>query len=279
LANEEVVQTCGAGVNDMGDEGKMGGLYAVAFAKNTPDVIGCTSADKAVYLWNYQTGKMNAKLISHGDDVNGLDFHSTQTVMASASDDCKAIIWDYQECITLRTLDKHTKAVYGCKFLGAENQYWVATCCFDQKVRVFDMRDRTLVNQITRHTDDIIGIDYSSNKQYLATGSDDGTIGVWDVRTWKPVAFINTREEPGLVDNEVKRVAFSPMGDNLAAACSSQQVLVYDLNEKIPKAIGRLDGHGDCVFDCTWGIDPQTGLKRLISASHDHTCMYWTGED
>merc|ERR1719326_784273 len=131
---------CTLGDCETGEEGKMGGLYCVAFAKTVPDVIGCTSADKSVYLWNIQTGRLSAKLLGHTDEVNGLDFHSSQTVMCTASDDCKAIIWDFQEGITLRTLDKHTKAVYGATFLGSAGgdnfQYMVATCCFDQKCRI-----------------------------------------------------------------------------------------------------------------------------------------------
>merc|ERR1719436_1804198 len=183
LKSEEVVTTLGD-VEAL-DEGKMGGLYAVAFAKTMPEYLACASADKSIYLWNCQTGKLNAKLLGHNDEVNGIDFHSSQTVMASASDDCKCIIWDFQEGITLRQLDKHTKAVYGCVFLGQENQYLLSTCCFDQKTRLFDMRDKMIVAMLQRHSDDVIGIDYCSPKQLLATGSDDGCIGIWDTRTWK----------------------------------------------------------------------------------------------
>merc|ERR1712182_76261 len=103
-----------------------------------------------------------------GDEVNGLDFHVSQQVMATASDDCKAIIWDFQEGITMRTLDKHPKQVYGVSFLGHENQYLLATCCFDQKTRVWDMRDKSVVTTLHTHSDDVIGIDYNSSKQLLA---------------------------------------------------------------------------------------------------------------
>merc|ERR1712232_1511791 len=102
-----------------------------------------------------------------------------------------------------------------------DQQYLVGTCCFDQKTRIFDMRDKTCTAMLQRHTDDVIGIDYSGPKQLLATGSDDGMIGLADVRTWKYIQMINTREDPGLEDNEVKRIAFSPDGNYLAAACSS----------------------------------------------------------
>jgi len=273
LRTDEVVRTFSESQD--GDE-KMAGLYAIAFAKTMPEVLGCTSCDKSVYLWNHHTGKLLSKLTGHTNEVNDIDFHSLQQVMCTASDDCKVIIWDFQEGLTLRTLDKHTKAVYGATFLGPENQYFVATCCFDQKARVFDMRDKQVVTLLQQHTDDIIGIDYSC-KQLLATGSDDGLICLWDTRTWKMLQKINTkREGPGRqLENEVKRVAFSPCGNSLAAACSSGRVLVYDITTYPAKQLASLGGHTDCVFDITWGKCENSNAKKLISASHDKTVRYW----
>lgn len=273
LAKSEIVSTLGD--VKQSEEGKMGGLYAVAFSKTAPDILGCTSCDKSVYLWNHRTGQLQTKLNGHQDEVNGMDFHGGQPVMCTASDDCKVMIWDFQEGMVLRTLDKHSKAVYGCTFLGLENQYLVATCCFDSKVRVFDMRDKKAVSTLNLHTDDIIGIDYSSSNTYLASGSDDGLIGIWDTRTWEVLHRINTKADINDTDNEVKRVSFSPDGGLLAAACSSGRVLVYDVNKAPPKQVTQLGGHSDCVFDVTWGVDPRTGLRTLVSASHDNTCQAW----
>lgn len=271
LAEDKVVNTLGE-VVEIGEEGKMSGLYAVAFAKTANDVLGCTSCDKSVYLWNHQTGRLISKLTGHSDEVNGIDFHPTQQVMCTASDDCKVIIWDFQEGITLRIIDKHAKAVYGATFLGVENQYLVASCCFDEKTRIFDMRDKTVVSTLQTHTDDVIGIDYCSSRQLLATGSDDGTIGIWDTRTWKLSQKIDTNA--GIITpHEVKRIGFSPAGDLLAGACSSGLVLVYDVRPAPAVQHAKLRGHSDCVFDVSWGEADNT--RMLVSASHDHTCRYW----
>jgi len=270
LASEEVVKVLGTQ-----EDSKMGGLYSVAFAKTAPNILGCTSCDKTVYLWDHKEGTMKTKLVGHQDEVNGIDFHSSQQVMCTASDDCKVIIWDFQEGITLRTLDKHTKAVYGACFLGQENQYFVGTCCFDQKTRIFDMRDKQVVALLQTHTDDVIGIDYTKDK--LATGSDDGLICIWDTRNFKLMHKIDTKSEPGAIaENEVKRVQFSPDGKRLAAACSSGRVLVYDVeSQPQPNRIADLSGHTDCVFDVAWGVNKQTNKQILVSASHDHTLRYW----
>jgi WD40 repeat protein len=181
----------------------------------------------------------------------------------------------------LRTLDSHEKAVYGATFLGtSDKEYCVATCCFDQKVRIFDMRDRSIICTLDGHSDDIIGIDYSEKAQLLATGSDDGSICVWDMRKLDArtklmnLFKINSREMPGIPDNEIKRVAFNYDGTKLAAGCSSQQALIYDIGGPSPRLDAALPGHQDSVFDVCWGVDAQ-GVEYLVDASHDFTSFVW----
>merc|ERR1711920_41295 len=205
----------------------MGGLYDVAFAKTASNILACASADKFVYVWNWEKNKLVTKLGGHKDEVNGVTFHPSQQVMCTSSDDTQAIIWDFQEGIKLRTLADHQKDVYGASFLGAECEYSVATCCFDQKVRVYDMRDKKITETLQSHNDDIIGIDFSAQRRQLATGCDDGFICIWDTRTWGPPLFkINTRENPRATDNEVKRVKFNRDGTKLACGGSSQKVFI-----------------------------------------------------
>jgi len=272
LAKQKPVRMLGT--TEEGDSpSKMGGLYAIAFSKTDEAIMGCTSCDKSVYLWNWRSGEKISKLTSHQDEVNGIDFHSSQSVMCTSSDDCKVVIWDFVEGIVLRTLDKHDKEVYGATFLGDEFQYSVATCCFDQKARIFDMRDKQLAAVMSGHTDDVIGIDYNAKAKFLATGSDDGFIKLWDPRkSWRCATTINTRETPELKENEVKRVKFSPNGKYLAAACSFGGVLVYEIEEpKNPPHL--LVGHTDCVFDVAWGV--LHGQDVLVSASHDKSSLFW----
>jgi WD40 repeat protein len=266
---------------DYGAGSAMQGLYSVAFAVVTPNVLGVTSCDKFAYLWNWRDNCMLQRLEGHTDEVNGCDFHPQQQVMCTASDDCSVIIWDYKEGQQLRRLDKHDKAVYGATFFGkrscpSEYEYSCASCCFDRKARVWDIRTKTLSAVLDCGTDDLIGIDFSAQLHFLAVGGDDGTISLWDARKWKRSALIDTRSD-SFASNEVKRVSFSPDGRKLAAACSSGHVLVYDVGISVeqPQLLADLDGHEDCVFDVAWGICPGSNRNIVVSASHDKSSMIW----
>jgi len=264
----------------------MGGLYSVAFSRaggqglaqdiGPGDILGCTSADQNVYLWDCKKKEHIRTLKGHKDEVNGIDFHCSQNIMCTASDDSSCMIWDYTEGAVLRTLNHPEKAVYGAAFFK-NHEYLVATACFDQTARVWDIRDKKIVATMKFHTDDVIGIACSDadNQPLMATGSDDGKIGVWDSRTWKQVAIADTQIVSK--DNEVKRVAWSPCGNYLAAACSSNSVMVYGLNAAGSdlQLVANLQDFTDCVFDVSWSIHPQLNKLMLVAASHDKTCKCW----
>lgn len=267
------------------ESGEMGGLYCVKFARSIhhSNILGCASADHMVYLWNFNPGSQSSpqvtmRLKGHIDEVNCIDFHPQQAVVCSTSDDCDAIVWDMDSGVTLRTLQKHPRAVYGAAFLGQDQEYLVATVCFDQKTRVYDMRDKQVVAQLQGHTDDVIGIDYT-DKSLLATGSDDGMIVIWDVRTWQCVSKINTREFAP--DNEVKRVKFSKSRSKveIAAGGSNNTVYIFDLDlakTNVTEPTFKLDGHEDCVFDVAWGVNKQDNKTPfLVTASHDRSWKFW----
>lgn len=287
--DEALIMTLGDDEANQPPDEPMGGLYCVAFSTTAPNLIACASSDTYAYLWDYASGECRHRFEGHTDEVNGVVFHPSQQVMCTSSDDGTAIIWDFVECQQLRVLGGgedveagHEKQVYGASFLGAEFEKCVATCCFDQVVRIWDMRTAEVVIALQQHTNDICGIEYSESAGKIVTGSDDGLACIWDARVASaeeeftmPLFVINTREHSLANDeNEVKRVTWSLDGTRIACGTSSQYVLIYDVSGDSPMEGPALGGHTDCVFDMCWGED-SNGKEFIVDASHDTTSFVW----
>jgi len=121
------------------------------------------------------------------------------------------------------------------------------------------------------HSDVVLSMAYSSDGRYLATGSQDGTVMVWDRRTWQPV---HTWKEGH--SRHVYGVAFDPSGRYLATGGADTRVLVWDLSTGM--VLHTLRGHAGTINQLAFGPDG----PRLASASEDGTVRVWdfqTGEE
>ena len=56
---------------------------------------------------------------------------------------------------------------------------------FDYTCKLWDPRQSKVVKSLEGHQDDIIGVDMSAVGNLLATGSDDTTCCIWDIRNWQ----------------------------------------------------------------------------------------------
>lgn len=53
------------------------------------DLVSAGSADKFLYIWDFESGKINYKLPGHNGSINDVAFHPSEEIIASASSDKK----------------------------------------------------------------------------------------------------------------------------------------------------------------------------------------------
>ena len=118
------------------------------------------------------------------------------------------------------------------------------------------------------HHSVVSAIGFSSDEQWLATGSWDGVIKIWDT------ANGTLRWTSPAVD-AIMGLAFSPAGRVLVSGGTDGQVRLWDLTSGA--LLQTLDEHTGPVFRVAWNPNG----KLLVSAGHDARVQLWetAGDD
>lgn len=116
------------------------------------------------------------------------------------------------------------------------------------------------------HEHTIFGLAFMPDSKVLASGSEDDTIRLWDVKSGECFATIQTGAD------QVRGLAFSPEGDILAAAHKDSTVTLWDMNSL--QLLRTLGGHTSEVYTVSFSPDGKT----LASGGFDKTIRLWNVE-
>jgi len=120
------------------------------------------------------------------------------------------------------------------------------------------------------HTGAVNSVAWSPDRRYIASGSDDHTVRIWDVVEAKPVSVLRGHRLT------VNSVEWGPDGRHLASASDDETVKIWDWAAE--EVVRTLSGHKQAVHSVTWSPDG----KRLASGGEDSTVRIWdaaTGEE
>jgi WD40 repeat protein len=230
-------------------------VYAVAFS---PDgaTLATGSDDHVVRVWDVATGRSRA-LDGHKGVVEGVAFLDA-TRVASSSDDATLRVWNLVDGSSFAL--PHTMRVL--EVLPTRDGKAVVTSCTDGIARVWNIATRAAV-ELRGDTAATDWVALSPDETQVATGSDDGTVRVWDRRTGSQLLVIDAGTK------RITGVEFAAGGALLASSGGDGVVRIWDA--RTGALVRALRGHTDRIRFLAVSPDG----ARLVTASNDHTVRIW----
>lgn len=227
-------------------------------------------------LWQVANGKQLLTCKGHTNWVRAVALSPEGSTLASGSDHAVRLC-DAKTGQCLKTLHGHTSQVWSVAF--SPEGKTLASGSNDGTVKLWDVRDGKCLKTLPSHAGGVQSLAFSpiplnppnfgGLRGTLASGSNDGTIKLWDVRDGK---CLKTLQEH---TSGVQSVAFSPDGQTLASGSNDQTVRLWDVRDG--KCLRTLRGYTNWVMSLTFSPEGKT----LVSGSNDHIVRLWditTGE-
>jgi Prp8 binding protein len=176
--------------------------------------------------------------------------------------DRKILLWNTSgECTNYGMLTGHKSAVIDLHWSRDSQVIYSASA--DMTIASWNVETGERIRRHTGHEEVINCLDVSRRgEEFLVSGSDDGSISVWDPRQKAAMDYIET-EMP------ITAVCLAEAGNELFSGGIDNDIKVWDLRMK--KVTYTLPGHTDTVTSLAVSPDSQS----LLSNSHDNTVRTW----
>lgn len=282
-------------------EGHTGAVNAVAFSPMRNGLMATGSDDSTIQLHDLDRKMVDRVLKGHTGTVINLAYSPDGKILASSSIDRSVRLWDAETGAQLQEINNHRQRVMGLAFTADGKQ--IVSASFDRRVafhdlekdeqvrrliaptRIFDLAlspvgdypavvthaGRLLIwdqggkeprvvkahNQISRT------VAFSPDGKYIATGSDDLTIKIWDRKSLELVQILS-----GHMD-DLYEIQYTQDGTILASSSKDRTVRLWDVATGKQKAV--LQGHQSTIRRIAFSRNGD----MLASPSLDKTTRIW----
>ncbi len=185
--------------------------------------IAIGSKDFTFSVYEVETGKLRFVSRDHTNAISQLFFDPSSTFLITASSDGTARVYrvqDFEQAKPNSLVLKYTSKINGAQLSPSKGKFLLA--CDDAKVVQVNLKGAVSAAFIG-HQARVTCLDVSHSNKFIASGSDDKTIRIWDVKT-RQARFV--LEGHGW---NVTSVHFSKDDRYLISSCNNGEVKIWDL--------------------------------------------------
>ncbi|KAF8923033.1 hypothetical protein BGZ58_003444, partial [Dissophora ornata] len=182
--------------------------------------------------------------------------------IASAGAEKSVYLWNtYGDCINYGVIKGHTGAILELHW--SRDGSMIFTASTDKSCGVFDVQTGERIKRFKGHTSFVNSCSPARRgPELLASGSDDGTVKIWDLRAKTAVESFESQYQ-------ITSVSFSDAGDLVFAGGIDNNIAAWDMRKKAVSY--SLAGHMDTIS----GISLSPDGNQLLSNAMDNTVRIW----
>ncbi|KAJ7311412.1 hypothetical protein JRQ81_007046 [Phrynocephalus forsythii] len=233
--------------------------------------IACGGLDNkcSVYPLTFEKNEnMAAKKKSvamHTNYLSACSFTNSDMQILTASGDGTCALWDVESGQLLQSFHGHGADVLCLDLAPSETGNTFVSGGCDKKAMVWDMRTGQCIQSFETHESDVNSVRYYPSGDAFASGSDDATCRLYDLRADREVAIYSKES----IIFGASTVDFSLSGRLLFAGYNDYTINVWDVLKG--SRVSILFGHENRVS--TLRVSPDG--TAFCSGSWDHTLRIW----
>jgi WD40 repeat protein len=179
---------------------------------------------------NESSKNLNYTLIGHSASVSCVKISNCNNFVVSSSVNGELSLWSLEYKKKLLNYENFNKPIWDLSFSSKESYF--STACGDSSSSLWIIDRLFPVRFFIGHKSDINVTRWHPSNSIMATGSDDCTVRLWDIKTAKSVSSYKK------FDNNIYNIEFSPDGFEMSVSGLANYIDIWDIRTgKISKRI------------------------------------------